>query len=346
MPTDTPADVPKETDARYRETFSGKRVLITGGLGFIGSNLARRLVELGAEVLLVDSLIPDYGGNLYNVHGLEPKLRINIADVRDVNGMQYLLQRQEYLFNLAGQVSHVDSMRDPGTDLEINCGSQLSILEACRKGNPDVRILYASTRQIYGRPVRLPADEEHPIQPTDVNGVNKAGGEMYHRIYHQVYGLRTTSLRLTNTYGPRQLVKHNRQGFASWFIRLAVQGEEIQLFGDGTQKRDFNYIDDVVGAFLSAASSEEAVGEVYNLGASPPVSLLEFVETLLDVAGGGGGFRLVPFPEERKRIDIGDFYNDFGKIKKKLGWEPRIDLREGLRRTVEYYRAHIDHYLG
>ena len=342
MPTDAPTDL----EARYRDTFFGKRVLITGGLGFIGSNLARRLVGLGAEVLLVDSLIPDYGGNLYNVDGLEPKLRINIADVRDVNGMQYLLQRQQYLFNLAGQVSHIDSMRDPETDLEINCGSQLSILEACRKGNPNVRILYASTRQIYGRPVRLPADEGHPIQPTDVNGVNKASGEMYHRLYHQVYGLRTTSLRLTNTYGPRQLIKHNRQGFASWFIRLAVQGEEIQLFGNGTQKRDFNYVDDVVEAFLGAAFTDEAVGEVYNLGASPPVSLLEFVETLLDVAGGAGGFQLVPFPEERKRIDIGDFYNDFSKIKKKLGWEPRIDLREGLRRTVEYYRANIDHYLG
>ena len=343
MPTKASAT---DLDARYRERFSGKRVLITGGLGFIGSNLARRLVELGAEVLLVDSLIPDYGGNLYNVDGLEPKLRINIADVRDVNGMQYLLQRQEYLFNLAGQVSHIDSMRDPETDLEINCGSQLSILEACRKGNPDVRILYASTRQIYGRPVRLPADEEHPIQPTDVNGVNKASGEMYHRLYHQVYGLRTTSLRLTNTYGPRQLIKHNRQGFASWFIRLAVQGEEIQVFGDGTQKRDFNYVDDVVEAFLCAASTDESVGEVYNLGASPPVSLLEFVETLLAVADGGGGFRLVPFPEERKRIDIGDFYNDFSKIKKALGWQPRIDLSDGLARTVEYYRAHIDRYLG
>ena len=333
-------------EERYREIFSGKSVLITGGLGFIGSNLARRLVDLGADVLLVDSLIPGYGGNLYNVKGLEPKLRINIADVRDVNGMQYLLQHQDFLFNLAGQVSHIDSMQDPETDLEINCRSQLSILEACRKGNDTVRILYASTRQIYGRPVRLPADESHPVQPTDVNGVNKASAEMYHRLYHQVYGLRTTSLRLTNTYGPRQLVKHNRQGFASWFIRQAVRGEQIQLFGDGTQKRDFNYVDDVVDAFLRVAISDKAVGEVYNLGASPPVTLLEFIETLLDVAGGGGGFRKVPFPEDRKRIDIGDFYNDYGKIHKEFGWEPQVSLREGLSRTVEYYRRNIDHYLA
>jgi UDP-glucose 4-epimerase len=330
---------------RYRELFSGKSVLITGGLGFIGSNLARTLLDLDAEVLLVDSLIPDYGGNLYNVKGLEPKLRINIADVRDVNGMQYLLQNQDFLFNFAGQVSHIDSMRDPQTDLEINCRSQLSILEACRKGNPDARILYASTRQIYGRPVKLPADESHPVRPTDVNGVNKAGGEMYHRLYHQVYGLRTTSLRLTNTYGPRQLVKHNRQGFASWFIRQAVQKEEILIFGDGSQKRDFNYVDDVNDAFLKTAISEKAVGEVFNLGASPPVTLLEFVETLLDVADGGGGFKIVPFPDERKRIDIGDFYNDYGKIHKELGWEPQVSLREGLSRTVDYYRRNIDHYL-
>ncbi len=329
----------------YSDAFSGKQVVITGGLGFIGSNLARRLLDLGADVLLVDSLIPEYGGNLFNVDGLEPELRINIADVRDANGMQYLLQRQEFLFNLAGQVSHIDSMRDPMTDLEINCRSQLSILEACRKGNPGVRIIYASTRQIYGRPVKLPADETHPIQPTDVNGINKAGGEMYHLLYHQVYGLRTTSLRLTNTYGPRQLVKHNRQGFASWFIRQAVLGEEIQLYGDGSQKRDFNYVDDVVDAFLRAAAAPEAVGEVFNLGGSPPVSLLEFVETLLEVAGGGGGFRKVPFPEERKRIDIGDFYNDYGKIQSQLGWEPKVSLRDGLARTVEYYRRHIDHYL-
>ncbi len=332
-------------EKNYRQLFEGKQVLITGGLGFIGSNLARRLVDLGAKVLLVDSLIPGYGGNLFNVDGLESKLRINIADVRDANGMGYLVQSQDFLFNLAGQVSHIDSMRDPLTDLEINCRSQLSILEACRHGNPDVRIVYASTRQIYGKPTKLPADEYHPVHPTDVNGINKASGEMYHQLYHQVYGLRTTSLRLTNTYGPRQLVKHPRQGFAGWFIRQAVLGEEIQLFGDGQQKRDFNYVDDVVEASLLAAVSPEAVGEIYNLGATPPTSLLEFVETLLAVAGGGGGFQIVPFPEERKRIDIGDFYNDYSKIHRALGWEPRVSLNDGLTESVEFYRRHIDRYL-
>jgi UDP-glucose 4-epimerase len=332
-------------EREYRRQFEGKRALITGGLGFIGSNLARRLVDLGAHVLLVDSLIPEYGGNLFNVSGMESKLRINIADVRDANGLQYLLQGEDYLFNLAGQVSHVDSMRDPMTDLEINCRSQLSILEACRRSNPDVRVVYAGTRQIYGKPVKLPADESHPVHPTDVNGVNKASGEMYHQLYHEVYGLRTTSLRLTNTYGPRQLVKHPRQGFAGWFIRQAVLGEEIQVFGDGQQKRDFNYIDDVVDAFLLAAVSPDAEGKNYNLGASPAHTLLEFVEILLKEAGGGGGFRIVAFPDERKRIDIGNFYNDYGKIKSELGWEPRVDLREGLAKSVDYYKNHIQHYI-
>lgn len=329
----------------YRAHFEGRKALITGGLGFIGSNLARRLVELGTNVLLVDSLIPEYGGNLFNISGLESKLRVNIADVRDVNGMQYLVRGEDYLFNLAGQVSHLDSMEDPMTDLEINCRSQLSILESCRRYNPEVRVVYASTRQIYGKPVRLPADESHPVNPVDVNGINKASGERYHQLYHQVHGLRTTSLRLTNTYGPRQLIKHNRQGFTGWFIRLAALREEIQLFGDGSQKRDFNYVDDVVEALLLAAISPQAEGEVFNLGASPATSLLEFVRTLLEVSDGGGGYRLVPFPENRKRIDIGDFYNDFGKFQRAFGWEPRVSLRDGLARTVDYYRRHIDHYV-
>lgn len=331
---------------RFSQHFSGKRVLITGGLGFIGSNLARRLVDLGADLLLVDSLIPDYGGNLFNIDGIEAKLRVNIADVRDANGMEYLVQGQDFLFNLAGQVSHIDSMRDPLTDLEINCRSQLAILEACRRRNPRLRVVYASTRQIYGRPLRLPADEGHPIRPIDVNGINKASGEMYHLLYHEIYGLRATALRLTNTYGPRQLVKHNRQGFIGWFIRQAVLGDEIQIFGDGSQKRDFNYVDDVVEAFLLAATSPSAPGQVFNLGAHPPVSLLDFVRTLLEVTGGGGGYRLSPFPEERKRIDIGDFYNDYRKIREALGWEPRVGLAAGLERTVEFYRRHIDRYLS
>jgi UDP-glucose 4-epimerase len=326
--------------------FEGKKVLITGGLGFIGSNLARTLVPLGADVLLVDSLLPDYGGNLFNLDGIESEVQVNIADVRDTNGMQYLVGGQDFLFNLAGQVSHIESMTDPMTDLEINCRSQLAILEVCRKVNPDVRIVYASTRQIYGRAVRLPADEDHPIRPTDVNGINKVSGEMYHRIYGEVHGLSTASLRLTNTYGPRQLMKHNRQGFAGWFVRQVVLGEEIRIFGDGEQKRDFNYVDDVVEALLIAAVHPAARGQTFNLGAQPPASLRQFVEILYQVSKKPPNYRIVPFPEDRRKIDIGDFYTDYTKIRETLGWEPRVDLREGARRTIEFYRENIEHYVG
>lgn len=323
--------------------LSGRRILITGGLGFIGSNLARRLVELGAEVLLVDSLIPDYGGNLFNIAGLEDRVRVNIADVRDEHGMNYLVRGHDIIFNLAGQVSHLDSMRDPYTDLEINCRSQLSILEACRKHNPDVRIVYASTRQIYGRPQYLPVDEKHPLEPTDINGVNKLAGEWYHIVYHRVYGLRTVSLRMTNTYGPRMRVKDARQTFIGWWLRQIVEGQELQIFGDGHQVRDFNYIDDVVAALLLVAVAPTAAGEIYNLGGDEPISLLDLAELLIEI-NGSGRYRFVPFPPDRKRIDIGDYHGDYAKIRRQLGWTPAVPLREGLERTIAFYHRYREHY--
>lgn len=327
----------------YLSFYAGKRVLITGGLGFIGSNLGRRLVDLGAQVLLVDSLIPDYGGNWFNIAGYEDRLRVNIADVRDPYSMRALVRGQDVLFNLAGQVSHLDSMRDPFTDLDINARSQLSILEACRHENPDIKIVYAGTRQQYGKPDYLPLDEHHLQHPTDINGVNKLAGEWYHIVYHTAYGLHTASLRLTNTYGPRQLMKHNRQGFIAWFIRLAVEGKEIEIYGDGRQRRDLCYVDDVVDAFLRVGACPETDGQVYNLGGLEPISLLDLARLIIEIAGQGS-IRLVPWPEERKRIDIGDVYSSYARIEAALGWRPTVPLREGLVRTIAYYREHWQHY--
>jgi UDP-glucose 4-epimerase len=324
--------------------FAGKPVLITGGLGFIGSTLAHRLVALGAKVTVVDSLISDYGGTLYNVQDVRDQITVNISDVRDIHSMRYLVQDQDYLFNLAGQVSHTDSMTDPYTDLEINAHAQLSIVESCRHYNPEIRIVHTSTRQQYGRPMKLPVDETHIIHPTDVNGIHKAAGEMYFMVYHAVYGLKATSLRLTNTYGPRQLIKHNRHGFMGWFIRKALLGEEILLYGDGSQLRDLCYVDDAVDALLIAATHEDAIGQIYNVGGLRAVSLKEIAETIIRVAGKGT-FRTEPFPAELKPIDIGDFYADWTKIKNALGWEPRIDVEEGIRRTLAYYEKNQEHYL-
>jgi UDP-glucose 4-epimerase len=334
---------PLLTESELRETFAGRAVLITGGLGFIGSSLARRLVTMGARVLLVDSLIPEYGGNLFNVADIESAVRINIADVRDEHGMRYLVQGQDVLLNLAGQTSHLDSMRDPYTDLDINVRAQLSILEACRKENPAIKIVYASTRQVYGVPDYLPVDERHLVHPVDVNGINKTAGESYHVVYNNVHGIRTCVLRLTNTYGPRMRVRDARQTFLGWWLRQVVEGREIQVYGDGAQLRDFTYVDDAVEAFLQAAASDAVGGEVFNVGGAEAVSLRALAELLIRVAGSGR-YAVVPFPPEQKVIDIGDYHADDRKIREALGWRPRVSLAEGLARTVAYYREHGRHY--
>jgi UDP-glucose 4-epimerase len=327
------------------EFYQGRRTMITGGLGFIGSNLAHRLVALGADVLLVDSLIPDYGGNLFNIAGIEDRVRVNVADVRQASTMNYLVQGRSIIFNLAGQVSHIDSMRDPHTDLDINCRSQLTLLEACRRWNPEAKVVYASTRQIYGRPDRLPVTEEHLVRPTDVNGINKAAGEYYHIVYNNVFGVRACALRLTNVYGPRQLIKHNRQGFIAWFIRLALEGKEIQVFGDGSQIRDFVYVDDAVEAFLTAGACDDCNGGAFNVGGDEHIAHRDLVKLLTGLAGAGG-YRFVDWPAEKKAIDIGSFYADSTLFKSTASWTPRVTLADGLSRTLAYYRAHMSQYLG
>ena len=323
--------------------FAGKRVLITGGAGFVGSNLAAKLIELGADVTIVDSLIPEYGGNLHNIRGIAGRVQLNISDVRDEHSMKYLVRGKDVLFNLAGQTSHMDSMHNPQTDLDINCRAQLSILETCRHHNPGIKIVFASTRQIYGKPDYLPVDENHPLRPVDVNGINKMAGEWYHILYNNVYGIRSCALRLTNTYGPCMRIKDARQTFVGIWVRLLLEGRSFEVW-EGSQLRDFNYVDDCVAALLLAAEREETNGQIYNLGDSHPVSLKELADLLVEL-NGSGSYSVHSFPEERKKIDIGDYYSDTAKYQAAVGWKPAVTLREGLARTLKYYQEHMAHYL-
>jgi UDP-glucose 4-epimerase len=319
-------------------------VLITGGLGFIGSNLASVLIEQGASVTLVDSLIPEYGGNLQNINHIKNKVEVNICDVRDPYAIRHLLKGKDFLFNLAGQTSHMDSMHHPQNDLEINAKAQLYILEACRDINPEIKIVFASTRQLYGKPDYLPVDEKHPIRPVDVNGINKLAGESYHLLYNNIYGIRACALRLTNTYGPRMRVKDARQTFLGIWIKSLLEGDSIRVFGDGEQLRDFNYIDDCVDALLIAAESERSNGKIFNLGSSEVINLKSLAGMMIGL-GYGGSFELVPFPSERKAIDIGDYYSDYSLIRETLEWSPKVDLQQGLTRTLEYYQQYLPYYL-
>ncbi|MCE5310548.1 MAG: NAD-dependent epimerase/dehydratase family protein [Acidobacteriales bacterium] len=325
------------------KAFNGARVLITGGLGFIGSNLARRLLEAGAEVVLLDSMAPEYGGNLFNIDGIESRVKVNISDVRDPHSMRYMVQGHDYLFNLAGQTSHLDSMLDPFTDLDINCTAQLSILEACRKYNPAVRVVFASTRQIYGKPDYLPVDEAHLLRPVDVNGINKMAGEWYHILYNNVFGIHGCSLRLTNTYGPRMRVRDARQTFLGVWLRLVVEGQPFEVW-EGRQLRDFTYVDDAVEALMLAALDKNSAGRVFNVGGDSVISLLDLARLLVEL-NGGGEFEQKSFPEDRKHIDIGDYYADDNLIRSVLGWAPRVALRDGLARTLAYYREYLEHYV-
>jgi len=325
------------------QDFKGKNVLITGGAGFIGSNLAIKLVELEAYVTVIDSLIPEYGGNLFNLDPIKDKVKLNISDVRDEHSMKYLIKEHDYLFNLAGQTSHIDSMNNPYADLEINARSQLSILEACRRYNPEIKIVFASTRQIYGKPQYLPVDEKHPLYPVDVNGINKMAGEWYHLLYYDVYKIRSVVLRLTNTYGPRMRVKDARQTFLGIWIKNVIEGNKILVFGDGKQIRDFNYVDDVVNAILLSAQSEDADGMIFNLGADDPINLEDTAKLMIEISHNAN-YELVPFPAERKAIDIGDYYADYRKIRSKLGWQPKISLKDGLKLTINYYQEFDKHY--
>jgi UDP-glucose 4-epimerase len=328
--------------ADFQGLFRDKRALITGGIGFIGSNLARRLLLLGAQVSIIDTLAPDFGGNPFNIQDIKDRIQVSIGDMGDETRMEPLLPEADYLFNLAAQVSHTGSMQDPMVDLEANAVSQIKLLEMCQRWNPSVRIVYAGTRQVYGRPRYLPVDEKHPLEPLDFNSVSKITGEWYHLVCHRVYGTRATSLRMTNVYGPHMRVRDARKTFIGHWFRQVIEGQDLSIYGNGQQVRDLNYVDDVVDALLVSAASPQAEGQIYNLGAEP-VSLLALAQTLTEI-NGGGSYQLEPFPLEIKRINNGDYYGDYSKIRAQLGWEPSISLREGLLRTLNFYRKNHQYY--
>jgi UDP-glucose 4-epimerase len=331
-------------DRSHHCALNGRNVLITGGLGFIGSNLAHALVEIGnVNVTILDAMIPGQGGNLFNVQSIMDDVEVRIGDMGDEATVVPLISGVDFIFNLVGTAGHIDSMSNPRRDLVFNCSAQLTLLEACRNFNPNTKIVFASTRQVYGKPQYLPVDEHHRVAPLDINGAHKLAAENYHQIYHRVHGIRTVCLRLTNTYGPRQLLSHDRQGFIPWFIRKSIDGETIPLFGGGRQRRDLNFVDDVVEALLLAATDELADGDVFNLGAEKEISLEQFARELIKITGRGR-VESVAFPPERQGIEIGNIYSSHEKIMSVLGWRPQIDLKTGLTRTVEYYLQNREHY--
>jgi nucleoside-diphosphate-sugar epimerase len=330
------------SDSRFAG-FRGAGVMITGGLGLIGSSLARRLVGLGAEVLLIDSMVPEAGGNLANIADLAGRVLVNIADIRDREALRHLLTGRQFLFDLAAQTSHLDSMNAPEHDLAVNCAAQLQLLELCRAGAPDVTIVHAGTRQIYGRPRYLPVDEAHPLRPADVNGVNKMAGEAYHLLFHDVYGVNTRSLRLTNVYGPGMRIRDARQNFLGIWLRRVLEGADFELWG-GEQRRELLYVEDAVEAFLIAALNRDTAGLALNVGGGEPYTLLALADALIR-ANGGGHFERREFPADRKRIDIGDFVTDDRRFRELTGWSPRVSLDDGLARSLDYFRARLTDYI-
>ena len=326
------------------ETWSGRRALITGGAGFLGSTLAHRLVGLGAVVTVVDNYLPDGGANDANLASIAQQITIKRGDIGDRALMTSLIAQTDAMFNLAGRTSHMDSMSDPLGDLQSNVTAQIGLLEVCRQTNPKIRIVYASTRQVYGKPDYLPVDEVHPLRPPDVNGVHKLAAEQYHMVYAQVYGLAASALRLTNCYGPHMRIRDARQTFVGIWVRRLLEGQIFEVWG-GAQKRDFTYSEDVVEAMLAAIDSPAAQGRVFNLGGDGAVSLDRLAVELVTANGGIGGFAVHEFPADRKRIDIGDYEADDRAFRMTTGWAPQVSLPDGLARTLAYYRLTLAKYL-
>jgi UDP-glucose 4-epimerase len=320
------------------EVFKGKKVLVTGGLGFIGVNLSMELTRLGARVTIVDNMLPRQGGNLFNIHEVEDKVRVNFSDVRNELSMNHLVKGKDFVFHLAGQVNHVDSMRNPIQDLEINCHGTLVLLEALRHCNPSARVIFAGTRGEYGSSVKLPVDEDHPTNPKGIYAVTNLTAEKMVLVYDNIYGIKGACLRITNTYGPRHQMAHDEFGVFNWFIRKAMDGEDIPVFGDGRILRDFLYVDDLVQCLLITAGTDAAYGDVFNVGTGIPVSFNDLARKIVEIAGSGRAI-FTEFTREREEVEPGDYYADITRITMRTGWTPKTSLEDGIARTIDYYRT-------
>jgi len=323
--------------------LKNKNILITGGLGFIGSNLAIRLNSLGSNLTIIDSMIPEYGGNFFNIEEIKDKVKVNISDIRDVNSINILVREQDYIFHLAGQVSHILSLTNPYPDIDINIIGTLNLVEACKKFNPGVKIIYTGTRGQYGSSQKLPVPEDAPTNPKGIYEISNLTAEKILQVYNDIHGIKSVLLRLTNIFGPRAQMKHALYGVANWFIRLAIDDQEIKVFGDGSILRDFLYVEDCVDALILSAISRDADGEILNVGHDGPVSFMDYTKKVIAIVGSGS-WKFAPFTPERKAQEPGDFYSDISKIKKILGWSPKISLEEGIGKTAEYYKKFKKYY--
>jgi UDP-glucose 4-epimerase len=325
------------------QNFKGKEVLITGGLGFIGSNLSIELVRLGAHVTIVDNMLPRQGSNLFNIQEIEDKVKVNISDVRNQLSMNHLVKEKDYIFHLAGQVNHVDSMRNPLQDLDINCVGTLVLLEALREHNRNGKVIFAGTRGEYGASVKLPVEENHPTNPKGIYAVTNLTAEKMILVYDDIFGIKGACLRITNTFGPRHQMIHDEYGVFNWFIRKAMDNEDIPVFGDGRILRDFLYVEDLVECMLMTAATEEAYGKVFNVGTGVPVSFIDLAKMIAKIAGAGKAV-YTEFTQERKEVEPGDYYTDITRIQQVVGWTPKVPLDEGIRKTIDFYRKHKMEY--
>jgi len=323
--------------------FAGKSVLVTGGMGFIGSNLVIRLAKAGAKVTVLDAMIPDYGGNEFNIAAVADQIKVNYCDIRDEMAVNYVVKEKDFIFHLAGQVCHLMSMSNPFPDIEMNITGTAVLMEACRKYNNTATVVYTGTRGQYGPSVSLPVNEEAPTNPKGIYEISNLTAEKIIKVYNDMHGINSVLLRLTNIYGPRSQMRHSRFGVCNWFIRLAMDNEPIQVFGDGSILRDFCYVDDCVEAILKLALTPKAYGEIFNVGSDIPVNFLEAVKQIIKVAGRGS-WSFAEFSPERKAQEPGDFYSDITKINRYIGWRPGTSLEDGLAKTIDYYSKYGNYY--